>query len=176
MNQAANKENEDNTMNKNNGLINTIVNHNEKLKVVENKINYIVNNFANSSHVKEVVEKAREIEKHIYGAPRPHASWRELVLVLVCLAAVLVALHQLVKKVVLPYLLKYINEKTVDKGKVIKSISEQVDNNNGNKGNTYNMDWNLKWNELNSKVEQLENKSIIRTPTTYNFSGDKNDN
>jgi hypothetical protein len=162
-------------MNKNNGLINTIVNHNEKLKVVENKINYIVNNFANSSHVKEVAEKTREIEKHIYGAPPPHASWRQLVLVLICLVAVLFALHQLVKKVVLPYLLEYINDKTLDKRKVIKSISEQVDNNNCNNGNTYNMGWNLKWNELNSKVEQLVNKSNIRTPTTNNFTGDKSD-
>ena len=44
--QTVNNENEGNTHNKNNGIMNIIVNHDEKLKVVENKINYIVNNFA----------------------------------------------------------------------------------------------------------------------------------
>ena len=38
---------------KNYGLINTIVNHNNQLK----KINLIVNNYPNASHVKEVIEK-----------------------------------------------------------------------------------------------------------------------
>jgi hypothetical protein len=61
-------------VNKNNGLISTLVNHKEKLKLVDNKINYIVNNFANSSHVKEIVEKTKEIEKHVFGAPLPHSS------------------------------------------------------------------------------------------------------
>jgi hypothetical protein len=160
-------------VNKNNGLINTIVNHNEKLKVVENKINYIVNNFANSSHVKEVAEKTKEIEKHVFGAPRPHASWREFVLVLICLVAILVAIHQSVKKLVLPYLLKSLSEKTQNKRKGLKSISEQVDE---NFGNTYNKDFDFKWKELNSKMEQLASKINVKAPPVpTNFIGYRNE-
>jgi hypothetical protein len=36
---------------KNQGLIDTIVNHNNQLKNIDNKFNFIMNNFANSSHV-----------------------------------------------------------------------------------------------------------------------------
>jgi hypothetical protein len=42
--------------NYNQGLINTIVNHNSKIKNIENKFNYVVNNFANSNHVEEMIE------------------------------------------------------------------------------------------------------------------------
>ncbi len=64
--------------NRNQGLINTIVNCNRKIKHFENKINFFDNNYANSSHMKEIVEKTKELEQHIVGAPRPHRSWREL--------------------------------------------------------------------------------------------------
>ncbi len=52
---------------KNQGLINTIVNHNNKIKSIENKFNFIINNYANSSHVKEIIEREKEIEKHVMG-------------------------------------------------------------------------------------------------------------
>jgi hypothetical protein len=64
----------------NHGLINTIVNHNNKLKIIENKFNLMVDNFANASQLKEVAEKHQDLEKHIFGTPRPHKSWREAVL------------------------------------------------------------------------------------------------
>jgi len=64
--------------NRNQDLINTIVNHNRKTKHFENKINFIINNYTNSSYIKEIVEKTKELEQHFFGAPRPHRSWREL--------------------------------------------------------------------------------------------------
>jgi hypothetical protein len=60
--------------NTNQGLINTIINHNNKSKNVEHKVNFIVNNYANSSHVKEIVDKTRDLENHALGTPRPHTS------------------------------------------------------------------------------------------------------
>ncbi len=33
---------------------------------------YVVNNFANSDHVKEMVERTKELESHVFGPPRPH--------------------------------------------------------------------------------------------------------
>jgi hypothetical protein len=47
--------------NKNQKLIDTIVNHNNKIKNFENKFNFIINNYAHSSHVKEIVEKTKEL-------------------------------------------------------------------------------------------------------------------
>ena len=41
--------------NRNQGLINTIIDHNKKMKVFKNKINCVVNNYVNSSRVKEIV-------------------------------------------------------------------------------------------------------------------------
>lgn len=161
--QAANNENEDNTVNKNNGLINTIVNHNEKLKMVENKINYIVNNFANSSHIKEIVEKTKEIENHVFGAPRPHAAWREFVLVFVCVVAVLYVMHKAGTKLVLPYVWKLLSEKTKEHGLQINTISGQVENKSGMGQKSLDED---KWMELNLKVEQLARKIHAREPTT----------
>jgi len=59
--------------NRNQGLINSIVNNNDrKIKHLENKFNFIVNNYANSSHIKEILEKTKELEDHVFGAPRPH--------------------------------------------------------------------------------------------------------
>ena len=80
-----------------------------------------------------MVDKTKELEKHVYDAPRPHSSWREFVLVLICSVAVRVALQQLGKKLVLPYVLEYLSEKTQDQRKPIKTISEQVDDNNSNR-------------------------------------------
>ena len=67
-----NENNSQRNENKNQGLINTIINHNSKLEHIENKFNLMVNNFANSSHIKEIVGKTSELEKLIYGPPQPH--------------------------------------------------------------------------------------------------------
>lgn len=97
--------------NSNKGLINTIVNHNKKIKNIENKFNYIVNNFANSSHVKEVVEKTKEIENHVFGPPRPHSSWRELLLMLILLGGLGGTLIIVAKKYLGPRLIRYVNKR-----------------------------------------------------------------
>ncbi|CAF2087956.1 unnamed protein product, partial [Rotaria magnacalcarata] len=72
--QSTGKEDKQQTNNKNQCLVNTLVNHNNNIKNIEDKYNFIVNNYANSSHVKEYIEKTKEIEKHVLGAPRPHNS------------------------------------------------------------------------------------------------------
>ena len=69
--QRSNEEDNQLNENRNQGLINTILNHNNKLKMFENKFNLVVNNFANSSHVKEVHERTNELERLIIGAPQP---------------------------------------------------------------------------------------------------------
>jgi hypothetical protein len=63
--QRSHEEEEDKQRNenKNQGLITTIVNHNNKLKMFENKFNLVVNNFANSSHIKEVHERTKEFRE-----------------------------------------------------------------------------------------------------------------
>jgi galactitol-specific phosphotransferase system IIB component len=65
--------------NKNQGLINTIVNHNNKLKNIDNKYNFIVNNYANSSHVKEVIEKQKNWKTtclvHLHSIVRGRSSY-----------------------------------------------------------------------------------------------------
>ena len=91
---------QDKSMNehKNQGLINTTVQHNDKIKNIENKVNLIVNNFANSSHVREAVEKPNRMEKHVYGAPVPHRSWRNLLLLVLRIGTLLVITIRLLRK------------------------------------------------------------------------------
>jgi hypothetical protein len=84
--------------NRNQGLINTIVNHNNKLKMFENKFNLVVNNFANSSHVKEVHERTNELERLVLGAPQPHKSWRELTLLAIVILVLLLGLIKITKR------------------------------------------------------------------------------
>jgi len=43
--------------NRNQGLINTDANHNNKIKSLGNKFNFIVNNYATLSHTESVVKK-----------------------------------------------------------------------------------------------------------------------
>ena len=112
--------------NKNQGLINTIINHNKKIKNIENKYNYVINNFANSSHVKEIVHKTKELERHVFGPPRPHSSWREFLLLASIVGASVVLLIKLGKKYVGPWLVKYIQKKTSNNIRKIPSISERV--------------------------------------------------
>lgn len=87
--QRSNEEDNQRNENRNQGLINTIVNHNNKLKVFENRFNMVVNNFANTSHVKEVHERTKELEKHVFCAPQPHKSWREFMLLMIAVSALL---------------------------------------------------------------------------------------
>jgi len=108
--------------NKNQGLINTIVNYNQKIQNIENKMNVIVNNFANFSHVKKIVEKTKELEKHIFGTPRPHSSWRELLLVL----GIIGILIFLGKKIIGPGLIKYVQKRAADNTEKVATVSEYV--------------------------------------------------
>jgi hypothetical protein len=98
--------------NKNQGFLNTIVNHNKKIKYFDNKINFIVNNFANASHVRELVEKTKEIEQHIFGGPRPHRSWREFLLMSIVMIAIIFILMKIGKKYLAPWLFKSVGGKS----------------------------------------------------------------
>ena len=110
--------------NNNHGLINTIVNHNNKLKVIENKFNLMVNNFANGSHLKEVAEKHQELEKHIYGTPRPHKSWREFVL-LTMLMGIIVGVGYIASRICIgPWLITRMKKHILGSNK--EQLSERV--------------------------------------------------
>ena len=90
--------------NQNQGLINTIVNHDQKLKVIENNFNTIVNNFANSSHVQEVIKNNKILEKHVLGTPQPHKSWRDFVILTAVIGIVLLGIYKLCRMVWWPCL------------------------------------------------------------------------
>lgn len=92
--------------NRNQGLINTIVNHNNKMKQIDNRLNVVINNYANSSHIKEIIEKTKEVERHVFGPPQPHRSWRELVLLIIVVVAVIFCLIKVVKKYLAPWLIR----------------------------------------------------------------------
>lgn len=116
-------------VNKNQGLINTIVNHNNQIKTFENKFNHIVNNYANSSHVKEVkevIERTKEIEKHVFGAPRPHKSWREFVLVFICCVFLVIIAARIGTQWLMPKFINYVSKATQDKAVVMSTISARV--------------------------------------------------
>ena len=112
--------------NKNRGLINTIVNHSKKTKTIEKKFNLIINNFANSTHVKEVVNKMKEIEKHVFGTPRPHSSWREFLLVAIVVGVIGVLLIKVVKKFIAPEIVKCISKRITDKSSRPITISGNI--------------------------------------------------
>jgi hypothetical protein len=107
-------ENEDQLLNdnKNQGLINTIINHNNKIRNIENTFNIINNNYANSSHAKEIVEKTKELENHVFGALRPHSSWREFLLMTIIIGVILGILVKVGKKYGGAWLLRFIHEKS----------------------------------------------------------------
>ena len=115
--------------NKNQGLINTIVNHNKKIKTIENEFNLIINNFANSTHVKEVVNKMKEIEKHVFGTPRPHSSWREFLLVAIVVEVIGVLLIKVGNKCIVPELAKCISKRITDKTPRLTTISGNIPSN-----------------------------------------------
>jgi hypothetical protein len=131
--------------NKNQGLTNTIINHNRKIKNIENKFILIVNNFANSSHVKEVIEKTKQLENHVFGAPRPHSSWREFLLMAIITMVIAGILIKVAKKYLGPWLIRYIQKRS-DNTPRVPSISEHVHMSCLNKS--------LSTDELNVIVEQ----------------------
>jgi hypothetical protein len=96
---------------RNQGVINTIVNHNDKIKNIENKFNIVVNNLANISHVKQIEKNTKELEKHVSGPPRPHSTWREFLLLLVTLVMIIGILVAVGKKCLGPCIVGYITRK-----------------------------------------------------------------
>ena len=114
------------TEEKNQGLINTIINHNNKIKHIENKYNFLVNNFANSSHVKEMVEKTKVLEHHVLGGPRPLRSWRDIVLVAVIGTIISAVLFVGWKRLVGPWLIKYVWKKSHVNTRSVQTVSEHV--------------------------------------------------
>ena len=124
--QRSNEEDNQRNENRNQGLINTIVNHNNKLKMFENKYNLVVNNFANSSHVKEVHERTNELERLVLGAPQPHKSWREFMLLAIVFLALLLGLIKITKRYTIPRWLKWLNTEITNEHHGLSTISGQV--------------------------------------------------
>lgn len=152
---------EQGNQNKNQGLINTIVNHNNQLKHIVNKFNYIVNNYANTSHVKEISDKTKYIEKLVTGPPQPHNSWRELLLLVLAGGALVIILNKICKKVVLPRLRKFIyNYHAITKtdSSNINSISKYVQNKeqrNSSSSIIRTEEKALTQHEINTQLEKL---------------------
>jgi hypothetical protein len=96
------------------------------LKHIENKYNLIVNNYPNSSHVREVVEKTKELEKLVTRAPQPHRSWRKLVLVLICVGAVLFVTVKMGQKYASKWLSNWLNLESSEHGPRVSIVNEQV--------------------------------------------------
>ena len=105
-----------------------------------------MNNYDNSSHIKEVVEKTKEIEKHVFGAPSPHRSWRDFILVIIILGAICGILIKLTMKFVVPRLVRHISKKTVDSTPGLITVSEHVP------ANYHNRSWQK--DELKLNLEQ----------------------
>ncbi|CAF1284094.1 unnamed protein product [Rotaria magnacalcarata] len=97
--QSTGKEDQQQTNNKNQVLINTLVNHNNKIKNIEN---------------------------HVFGAPRPHRSWREFLLSFISCCAVGGLLWKLWRKFVRPRFKKCVREINNGKQTSIPSISEHI--------------------------------------------------
>ncbi len=87
---------------------------------------YVINNFANSNHVKEMIERTKELESHIFGPPRPHSSWREFLLMTVIVGVLVGILIKIGKKYMFLGLIKYIQKRSKDKTPSVPSISENL--------------------------------------------------
>ena len=161
------KDDRQENKNQNNGLINTIINHNKKIKNIENKYNYIVNNFANSSHVREVVEKSKQLEKLVVGVPRPHESWRELVLVMIMIGVLLMVVTKIGKKYLGPWLIKYIHKKSKKDRYVLPTISGNMDTETHGDLDDFKRYWERRWDEQDKRMVEmllkLNNLSVINT-------------
>jgi hypothetical protein len=98
--EASSKNNEDHLKNENTnqGLINTIVNYNNKIKNVEHKMNFIVNNYANASQVKSKIMSL------------VHHDLTDLFIMVCMLLGILL---KLVKKYIIPKITKYIRQQSL---------------------------------------------------------------
>jgi hypothetical protein len=72
-----------------------------------------------SQRSKFVIGKTREFENHVFGVPKPHRSWRGLLLTAMGLGAVLFIMMKLGRKYVL-------HNKSMDSSSRLSAISEQV--------------------------------------------------
>ena len=143
---------------KNQGLINTLINHNNQLKKIDNKFNFIINNFANSSHVKEISEKTKELEMHIGGPPQPHRSWREFVLVTLVSIFLVGGSIWLIRKCCIPRVFKHVQEKLREKSLEVPTVSKQKQMEGQKEKDSCNMVdlMNYIEQQLNKQNHQLE--------------------
>ena len=100
--------------NKNQGLINTIINQNNRLKHIENKFSFM------------------------FGAPQPHKSWREFTLLTLLIILFSLGIYKLAQKYIGPWLVQLIlkhgrverngsimlNERLTRKNDHVNTISE----------------------------------------------------
>ena len=86
----------------------------------------VVNNFANTSHVKEVHERTKELEKHVFGAPQPHKSWREFTLLAIAVSALLFGCLRLVKRYAVPRWINWLNARIAKNPERLPTISKYV--------------------------------------------------
>lgn len=144
------------------------------MKHFENKFNFIVNNYANSSHVREVLEKMKELEKLTIGALQPHRSWRELVLILFCIGAVLFGTIKMGRKYGNKWISHRLDLESSRNGPRVSTVNDHVARRNGNDKMTILDLKNLVDEHMTEHKQQLEfvmNKlmNISRTtsiPTT----------
>jgi hypothetical protein len=128
----------------------------------------IINNFANASHVKEVMDKTNVLEQRVLGAPKPHRSWRDLVLVVILSSLSLGLLLFVLKRYVFPRFLKQLVSKVNAIDPSVQSISEQVSRDEkkvflSNNGTNITIQQLLQ--EQNEKVSALLNK-LEQNPNT----------
>jgi hypothetical protein len=86
----------------------------------------LINNYANSSHIKEIVEKTRVLEHHVLGASRPLRSWRDIVLMVLIIVAISGIGFKLVGKYGGPWLIRYIRKKSGVDSSNVPTVSKQV--------------------------------------------------
>jgi hypothetical protein len=97
-----------------------------QIKHIENKFNLLINNYANSSPMKEIVEKTRVLEHHVLGAPRPLRSWRDIVLMVVIIVAISGIGFKVVGKYRGPWLIRYIRKKSGVDSSDVPTVSKQL--------------------------------------------------
>ena len=95
------------------------------------------------------MEKSNQLEKLIVGAPRPHESWRELVLFLIVVGATLFVVTKVGRKFLGPWLVNYIQDKSMINMKALPSIS----GNTGNSGKT-GVGAHSDWDEFKKEWER----------------------
>ena len=117
--------------------------------------------------MKEIVEKTKEIKKHVYGSPRPHKSWRELLMLLIAGSAVILLVVKMYKKFALPRVKHFIREIDRSNSTRTRSISEQVEMRHQKNGNKNKLDNNIMLtdSQLKDQVDQIN--SMMCTINDY---------